>query len=96
MNKGTHAAYGGYLSPYLDRIRAMHECRVRHARDRGSALRGGARANTSEPGVQSYKLRQSITLEPARDDAARAPASRPAHARKRVSRYDEQGHREQI
>ena len=49
-------AYTGYLTPYLDRIRAMHGA-GHGTREIADALyAAGARANTSAPGVPSYKL----------------------------------------
>ena len=58
MNKDTHAPYNGYLSPHLDRIRALHGA-GRDTREIAEELfKIGARADTSDPTVPRHKLRR--------------------------------------
>ena len=74
-------SYGGYLSPHLDLIRAMHEAGHGTRAIAEQLFADGARASTSDPNVRPSKLSREHHIKNLRaDDAARAPAAWPAHA----------------
>jgi hypothetical protein len=52
-------AYQGYLSPYVDRIRAMYLAGASTHEIAEALYKLGARASTSEPSVPHYRMRRA-------------------------------------
>jgi hypothetical protein len=54
----TNLPYHGYLSPFVERIRELHEGGVGTGEIAEALYKLGARANTTDPEVPSYRMRR--------------------------------------
>jgi hypothetical protein len=54
----TKMPYNGYLSPYVERIRTMHEGGAGTREIAEALYKLGARADTSDPNVPPYRMRR--------------------------------------